>query len=360
MLLHRFAASQSLILSLIFVAATCSLAAAIDAEQLDKAQALIDRAEKLSSLAQPQSGPFFFEARIDHTPSKVTGKGGIYKIWWAAPDRWREEAEADGVTAFQIRNEQGLWTAPEFNPTLDGIFAGGRGFPFRGKLLEWDEKITGLKEHKVDGVPVSCVEVEKNGEQRELCFDGKSGLLIKTSALVKVHTSSQLRTFDPILIEVEYRDYAGLGNKAVPSEIRRLTRGEVTGVLRLISVSTEPKTPFLTALFDAPAGYQLWPACDHYVAAGIGAEYWRELPGMFRPFRLNGPQHYADGVRIVVAPTGKAQQVQLVEPIGQPSKKIISEFMNLPYEPATCDGKPVMGSLFILFPTLFPLAYAGR
>ncbi len=337
-------------LSTLFLLGFAAIAAlGSDPKQIAEAQALIDRAEQLSSLAQPGSSPFFFQARIDHTPSKVTGKGGIYKLWWAADDKWREEAEADGAKAIRVRNESGLWMSPDFDPKLDAVFGGGRGFPFHGKLLGWDEKITGLKEQKIDGVQLSCVEVEKPERQRELCLDPHSGLLIRIISQVKVHTSSQLRTFDPRDLETEYRDYTGLGDKAVPSEIRHLERGQVTGVLRLISVSSGPKAPFAPNLFDAPAGHELWPACDHYESATLSNDFWRQSPVLLRRGWFNGPGKVADGVRVIVAPEGKAQQVRLVDPTGEPSGSVVSAFMNGSYRPASCNGKPVVGTLFLKF-----------
>lgn len=147
----------------LFAALPSSVARGIDPKQVAEAQALIDRAERLSRLAQSGSSPFFFQARIDHTPSRLTGKGGIYKVWWVADDKWREVAESGDLKAFQIRNERGLWMPAEPNLKLEAIFAEGQGYPFRGKLVGWDEKITGLRDRTVDAMTLSCGRSKNQG-----------------------------------------------------------------------------------------------------------------------------------------------------------------------------------------------------
>jgi hypothetical protein len=247
-------------------------ATAVDSKQLADADALIARAKKLSSLTQAGSIAFFVQAEISHAASKLTGSTGVYELWWAADDRWREEVDADNLKGLQIRNSEGLWVPPDLDPKLATIFADGQGFPFRGDLLRWNEEIVGLKERKVEGLRLSCVEVESPDLQRELCFDPKTGLLDQTTSEVKLErwqfiafepdTSTavpitngkeggqylgEVPSTDTIEFVTKYANYSTIGNKIVPGEIRRNVKGRVIIIWKLIRIAPDPKPPFTPA-----------------------------------------------------------------------------------------------------------------
>jgi hypothetical protein len=105
---HLLIAIRRLVFLWFVVTSISSIATAVDSKQQADAQALIARAQKLSSLTQAGSNAFFVQAEISHAPSKLTGSAGVYKLWWAASDRWREEADADGLRRLQLRDSQGL------------------------------------------------------------------------------------------------------------------------------------------------------------------------------------------------------------------------------------------------------------
>lgn len=324
-----------------------STAAAIDPKQVAAAQALIDRAEELSRLTRPGSSPFLLQLQVDRKPSKMNGKGGVYKLWWLAEDRWRESAEAGGLAAIQVRNEQGLWLPADLDPKLRAVLADGKAFPFREKLVAWDEQIAGLKQYTVHGVEQSCVQVQRPDHKRELCFDPQTGLLISAATSFPVITSAP-NQLDPVVVTTEYHDYARFGDKLLPREIRTLMRGDVIETVRLTSLKAGNDEHFAADLLAAPVGYQLWPDCDHYQAAQFSRDFWRAVMAQLHQyFFVNGTT--ADGVQIVISPTGKPQEVQLINPFGKPSRQLISYFMTQSYRPATCDGTPVLGFLSMTF-----------
>ncbi|MFZ0312467.1 MAG: hypothetical protein WAL85_07145 [Candidatus Korobacteraceae bacterium] len=154
---------------------------------------------------------------------------------------------------------------------------------------------------------------------------------------------------EPTIFLTQYRDYTGLGDKAIPTEVRQLSGGRVISVLRLISVSSAPKAPFASDMFDPPTGYQLWPACDHYQAAQFSNHVWRQTLAELRQEWLVNGGKVADGIQFVVLPSGKPQDVRLINPVGKPSTETISTFMSQSYQPATCDGKPVTGMIWVDF-----------
>lgn len=347
---RRFKVLLRTVVSCIFLSlASVHSAFAIDPAKLAEAQTIIDRAEKVSSLTGANAVPFFLELRFDHTPFPATGKGGSYKLWWTARDKWRAEAESGDLREVEIRNEQGLWLTENTNPKLDAIFSGTRRFPFAGQILGWNEHIVGLHERKIKGVNFSCVATEQFDVQREFCFDPQSGALTQTSERVPVGTSLVVRQLEPMEYVIEYRQYSGVGDKILPGEIRISTEGQVAGLIRLVSVALAPKKPFAADMFVVPEGYRMWPGCDQYQAAKAGRNFWRQAPGLINHDWFSGGGKLADAVRITVGPDGKAQEVQLIDPVGQPSKRVESAFMSEMYEPAICDGKPVAGMLLMNF-----------
>ncbi|HUI83737.1 MAG TPA: hypothetical protein VL240_05910 [Candidatus Binatia bacterium] len=320
-----------------------------DAKQIAEAQALIDRAERVSSLTGPDAVPFFLQLRFDRTPSSLNGKGGTYTLWWSAHNKWRAQAESGQLREIELRNDQGLWLREDTDPRLNAIFSGARRFPFGGNLLAWNEKIVGLRERKLHGVKLSCVATEKLDVQRELCFDRQAGALIQDSSQVPVQSSYVVRQFEPMEFLTEYRDYTGVGDRIVPGEIRTSTNGQVTASIRLVSVALQPKAPFSPDMFVAGQGYRLWPGCDQYQAAKFNRNFWRQAPGVLQRDWFTSGGRVADGVRIVVGADGKPQSVELINPVGRPSKQVQSTFMSQTYEPAICDGKPVVGMLQMEF-----------
>ena len=318
-----------------------------DSRQIADAKAVIARAEQLSSLTQPNSAPFFFQAQVDYTPSHLAGKGGVYKLWWAGEEKWRELAEVGDAQGLEIRDAKGLWMAREMDPEVQAVLGASRVYPFRGQLVAWDEKIVGLHEHKANGISFSCVQVERPEQQRELCFDAHTGLLDHVTMLVKVHTNSKLQSFDPIEVVTEYHDYTSVGDKAVPGEIRKLVRGRVTSSLRLTKVAVDPKPPFAADLFSIPAGFEVWPACTHWHAAQLSKDFWEQSAMELNLSWFSGPGRVADAARVIVMPDGKAQEVQLIHPTGAASKEMVSAFMSQRYRPASCDGIPVVGTVVI-------------
>lgn len=363
----------------LFASVLASMAMAVDAKQLSTAQALITRAEKLSSMTQTEGNPFFVQAEIIHTASPLSGSTGVYRLWWADNNKWREEADAENLRGVQIRAE-GLWVSPDFNPKLSAIFADGQGYPFRGELLRWNEEIIGYRDHKADGISLSCVEVATPELQRELCFDSGTGLLRQTTSEVKLQrwqfialepdTSTPVRVVvgntgdyvgqlpNPTTIEfvTKYADYTQVGNKFVPARIRHVVGGKTIVDWKLVRIAPDPKPPFDSQTFSVPEKYQPLAACDRYQPPSLKNDFWRQAPTIFSTSTLVGDAVWftkagkvADGVRITVGADGRPEEVALLNPIGKTSKAMEETFLHQTYEAASCDGKPVAGALIIDF-----------
>lgn len=335
------------LLLLLILSLLCASGFSSDAKQLAEAESLIDRATKASSLTGSDGVPFFLQLRFGPLPGNARSKAGGYKLWWAAHDKWRAQADANGLQDVEVRNAQGLWLRQGIDPELDAIFGGARRFPFGGQLLRWNEKIVGLRERKVNGVKLSCVATERKDENRDLCFDPKLGVLIQ---ITTSHTVFVFYHFEHMVWVTEYREYASLGDKLLPGEIEVSSNGRVIASIRLGSVAMQPKTAFADELFEPPQGYRVWPGCDQYEPAALNKNY-SQPPGILNYAWFVGPQRVSDGVRITIGPDGKAQDVQLINPLAmdKDSKHVLSAFMNQTYDPAICDGKPVVGMLVMDF-----------
>jgi hypothetical protein len=352
---------------------------ALDTKQKSEAEAIIARAEKLSSLTQAGSSPFYLQAEISHAASKLTGSKGVYQIWWAANDSWREEADADNLRGVQIRDSRGLWAPDELDPKLAAVFLDGQGYPFRGELLRWNEEIVGLEENKIDGTHVSCVETASPNLRRELCFDASGGLLVKITSEVTL-LKWQTLAFEPdtstqvplsigmannylgevpspkVKFVTRYAGYAAIGDKTIPTEIRHTFNGKLIMIWKLVRIAPNPKPPFTPATFAVPTKYQLWAGCNRYQPPTLGKDFWRQAPTILNgttvvnsgPYVTNAAT-VAGGIQIKVGADGRPEEVTLLNPIGKPSKLLESNFRNQVYEPAVCDGKAVPGLLTVDF-----------
>ena len=312
--------------------------------QISEAKALIDRAENVSSLTGPSAVPFFLELRYERPRTRASGGGGTYKLWWAAHDKWHAQAQSDDVNDIEVRNDQGLWLREEIDPKTYTIFSNVRRFPFGGPLLNWGEQVTGLKDQKVDGKKLPCVQTENSWGERELCFEPQTGVLVRAKLFRAAPRNPYWGDAGPRTeVVTEYRDYTATGDKVLPREMLFSSQGHAIASIRLLQVGLNPLTPFPADTFKVPEGYHAWPGCEFYRPPDVNSDFGRQFTWSM------GTGPLPDGVRIVVGADGKAERVDLINRNHKSSKEMEYFFMNQTYRPATCDGKPVVGMFLFDF-----------
>lgn len=311
-------------------------------ERLTEAQALITRADQLSVLSLPGSPPFLAQGTVQRSASaKSTPYSVKYSLFWERKDKWVEVVETAGLSESQLRNEEGLWLPKDPVNTLDSTFAFSQGFPFMANAVRWDEKIKGLSQRRIGGKKLTCATVERPRVLRELCFAPDSGLLTQVVSNVTVMSTGQLSRRRSEEIITEYLDYTKIGGRTLPSNIREYLNGQLRAEIRVLKVGIDVRVP--ARMFSVPAGYEVWPACEHYEPAAMPPSFWRYSMRDVRHDWFDSYEHVADGIRVSVGPDGKAEQVTLINPTGRNSKELVSIFKNGAYTPASCDGHPVRG-----------------
>jgi hypothetical protein len=128
-----------------------------DCKKTAEAQALLDKAEKVSRLTEKGSPPFALQATIESGEGKQKQTADFYLLWQDA-EHWRAMAVKGDHREIHVRNPEGLWLPKIPDPALMPAFLAGRSFPFRPHtLVAPDERIETIRQRKIDGVQVACV-----------------------------------------------------------------------------------------------------------------------------------------------------------------------------------------------------------
>lgn len=338
--------------SLLICAALAMLAVAGKAD-LKKAegQALLDKAEQASRLTAKGSAPFLFEATIERVEGREKKRATFYLLWQDA-EHWRAMAVEGDHREVHIRNPEGLWMPKLPDIALVPGFRYGMAFPFQSALASWDREIVGVRDRTIKHAESRCVRfraganpavalVEKN--ESEVCIDPVTGSVqrVTLQSLTATNDTGVRRAIVSSRRVIEYGDYTKFGEKWVPHEIRWTVDGEVETDLRVIRLRSNPEAA--SDLFAGPPQYDLWPYCENYETVHMDELLF---PGSIDP-RSPG----ADAFYVVVGADGKAQEVRLINPTGRSTKQWVGYFMKQHYEPATCNGKAVLGYFLIGLPS---------
>ena len=309
-----------------------------DPKKVAEAQAWLDTAEKLSLLTEKGSPPFVLQVTVERRERGEHSTASFYFLWQDA-QHWRAMAVDGDARELRMRNPEGLWRSNVPNPKLISAFARGMAFPFRRSFLPDQHTIVGLRQRKLKDVVVSCVELElpaevDSGNKAEACVDRDTGLLRRMSW--QLWPGSGLNEVN------EYIDYISFNGKWVPREVKVTDSGQLSRDARVVQLSSS--LPTTADLFVTPPGYEAWPDCEHYRFAHLKSElnFAFDLPML--------PKKIADFIFVIIGPDGYAQDIRFLNPTGRPTKKWVELFANRPFEPAACDGKPVMGDYYMPLP----------
>lgn len=191
----------------------------------DEAKLLLEAAVEKTHLSAVGSPPYHLRAKVKSFASKRDTIEGTYEVWWASPERWREETIWDGKTSVKIADTDHLWTEGE---DLHRYIA--------SRLLDlldfWAYlKISRIQEMKrvhaktFDGASLACVEVD---EQIPETTSGNILLrvpAIHRTACLDPGTSLPLR-IERNALHLELSNYVELGAKRFPRTLRRIFDGK--------------------------------------------------------------------------------------------------------------------------------------
>jgi hypothetical protein len=337
------------ILSLLVCAAFAMLTVVGKADSKKaEGQALLEKAEQASRLNAGGSPPFLFEATLDLVEGRAKKTANFYLLWQDT-ESWRAMAVEGNHREIHIRNPKGLWLPKLPDIALVPVFRYGMAFPFQKALVSWNGKIVDVRNRTIKNAKLRCVRfragvnagmVEEN--ESEACVDSVTGSVqrVTLQSLTATNDAGVRRAIGSSMTVVEYGDYAKFGEKWVPFEIRWTVDGGVEADLRVVQLRANPEAA--SDLFAGPPQYDVWPYCENYTTVHMDEILF---PGSIDP-RSPG----ADAFYVVVGADGKAREVRLINPTGRSTKQWVGYFMKQHYEPATCNGDPVLGYFLMGLP----------
>ncbi|HEV3253050.1 MAG TPA: energy transducer TonB [Candidatus Acidoferrales bacterium] len=235
----------------------CFLGSSFVARAADekKARALIEKAAAMTDLRAPGAPPFRLRASVT---TLVNGQNvsGTYTLSWASPALYREEFNFPGFTETDIVTDGKLWRKRSiaYRPLRMWQLATLLDIP--GHLRTISAASRAIWEMKRNGASIQCLEWVA-------CFDKRQGWPITLDGTSPGHGYS-----------LEYSDFAKLGDKVFPRDLRYLEDEAVAVSVHVEEWANTPK--FDSAVFLPPDGSDSRAWCANPKPAVV-----QRIPGNF-------------------------------------------------------------------------------
>jgi TonB family protein len=290
------------------------LAAAVPARATEdkKARVLIEKAAAMTDLRAPGATPFRLRASVT---TLVNGQNlsGTYTFSWASPALYREEFDFPGYTETDVVSGGKLWRK--------------RSVAYR-PLRMWQLAILLDIPGQLRGVSPPSGEMiirgERSGAQVDctswvvVCFDSHKGWPVLLDATSLEHAYS-----------LEYSNFAKLGDKAFPRDLRYLDDGAIAVSAHIEELASAPK--FDSATFSPPDSSEAHVWCADPKRAVV-----QSIPGNFS-FGDTPVVFYA-----VIGTDGRLHDLALLQAAKQADSAAAQKIAEgAVYTPASCAGTPV-------------------
>jgi hypothetical protein len=294
------------------------------------AEAVLERAERVTSLRVPGAPPFRLRLRAEFSLKNGGFMEANYDLVWLRPDWWREEVKLPGFTDVAIAQDRVLWRKrnTEYVPMMEWLLMSLVRADRAGALSD-RESVTGIRDREEAGHRLACVESRRDlFDVRERCFDATTGLL----------TVRQDRFFDRVY---EYHDWATLGVRRFPQKIRVLQFSKQVAELQLVQIEHVDPGQVRSFTVAEDAKQELWCA-DMSPAGVLGGD----LPRFPPPRNFLGPRAPLPHSLVIymrVGVDGVPHDLRsLATPPGRSLDAETSAFLeSLRFRPATCHGAAV-------------------
>lgn len=296
-----------------------------------EAEALLARARQLSDLKAKGSPPFDLDATFtlynlagDHTQ-------GVYRLMWASPSEWREEVMLPGQNTVAVEHAGESWHTSVLPYTPYLIFQLRQALAFPSRLqVPPKEKLTKVKERKIDGVTAECVGYRYSHPRARVetfCFDHASGYLISDVSREWYTT-------------LEFSDYKTVGSKSFPQTLRVLQNGQLIVEVKLVSLI--PDFAVTPALFAPPLGIHPSPSTSCRDASVVAAHILSAPPPKYPEYAL---EHRITGRVVMYAVIGKDGVPRGLDILHSPSQVLsdasLAAVRQWRYAPYRCASVPV-------------------
>ena len=299
--------------------------AAQDTQTYD-AEQFADRARKAMDIRLTGSKSFRLTYRFHFVRPKTNESAeGEYRELWKSPDQWRREISYSDFQQVEVGGKDRRWVLRDLalEPPEVRVMRDLARIPRLG--IDSETRFSRVRDRPPE---TQCIKLHLEPEERILCFDANSGVLVRDEGSA---------------LTCDYSDFQNFGEKSYP---RKLSCSDKTGLTiegTVSELSEDPPTGD-PARFASLPGATEWPVCDTIVPPQP-LHYWG-YPG------LNERMALAIGARVsvTIGVDGKTSNVKIVRSVGHfRDGGAISAAKRWKFKPATCAGVPIPFPLEVVF-----------
>jgi len=317
-----------------------------EAPSKDEAQALLQRAAKVTNLRATDSTPFHLLVKAKSFGEEGEIVEGHYELWWKTSDHWSSRIEWANNAELDVTDNNRIWKQGEDTHLVESRRL-WHVLDFSGELKSSAEgKLGKVKPGKLDGQAVVCVQIQWSApfvstnlpSGRTLCVESVSGLPLK---------------FDTGVSRLELGEFMAFGEKRFPKTLRLVNRGKT--IMEVQVESLAELDPTKLEAFSVPVGAASFPWCSDMVGP------WPTRLGDQSPFPLPPPLNSValppnsvalplnmditkfSVVLFKVGETGAVHNVRAFMPGGEVLLKDKEKTILLKstFKPATCDSSAI-------------------
>lgn len=288
---------------------------------------------------------YHLHARIKFSPD--SGRNSLdteLTVYFETPTSWREEIEADGVTALKLATKDRLWREG-LNVDMLNVLRIESARNFSSRMLPFPGGKASKPDFKrLDGRMAECIKFSSGPSiMREVCIDSTSGLPMRIN---DKNTDVQ--------IDFEPYDYLQLGTKRFPRHIRYGEHGRT--ILEMDVDTLQPIDNHSQDLFIPPSGATFLPWCSNErpprpLYFGGTHTSSLQLPGGTSHYTLTFPAREFALIVFDVASDGHVKELNAYDKQGaiMSQSAEAEKLRESLFRPATCGNNPVEGE-FIFWP----------
>ena len=300
-----------------------------------------------------RSSPYHERVKFTLTGSPPEIKGQVIKDYLSS-EQWRERSELGDYQRITVRSGQqvGEFRSAAFEPLWMEPLR--HSLPPVGMRLEPSDKVKRITNRSINGTANKCIEYETRQErslrENEVCVNERDGTL----------TSLQQHIIEGACVlgcrtETEWSDYSSFGGKLYPRHVRITKYRSIDAEIEFSAGSDLSSNSF-----RIPANLEIRKACDK-----ISPPMRLQGDPPIYPHRMN--EWLFEGsiaVQARIGVDGRVQEAIVATPHGTPQglpgltpglegrdvdSAIVDAVRRWVFEPAKCDGVPMVENTLITF-----------
>jgi hypothetical protein len=287
-----------------------------------QANKLLQEAIETQNLESPENPPFHLLAHVRYDFLGKTSEG-VYELFWAAPDRFRESFQLDKITETDIALRDKIHVLRN-TATLTPQFLHLQSFVHHPLFLYLGSNSTVHKIYsdQIGGTKSTCFGVSKENDDK-VCFDPAD------NKIVSAHIKSG-RPAGPY--DLDEGDFVSLGKSRYPRQIVRRIHGET---MEVTVEKLEEVQNFETDVFTPPANAEARDWCPHRV---LKPGYTFQTP----PFPTTNPARAFFPYYLLIGVNGHIEKFISLNPSAPPVDGLVAGWIHKAQFPIwVCGSKPI-------------------